>query len=144
MAKYVAKNIVIEVETAVEDTFVAVPQVASIDLPQADTEEVEVTTLDNDSAREFLQGFADGGEATLELVFDPATHFTATDSVWKLYKSGVTRRWRVGLPAAMALNYIFAGYVKTAGLATITPGQAIRLNATLRVSGQAADFEAVA
>jgi hypothetical protein len=141
MAKYVAKLVAFEVETAVAATFAPVPQVASVELPQADTEEVEVTTLDNaGSTREFLQGFIDGGEATLEVVFDPAVHVTGTDSIWSLYKSGVTKNWRLVLPAAMGSNYEFSAYVRNAGLMTVTPGQAIRLNATLRVSGAAGDF----
>lgn len=144
MAKYVAKLVAFEVEAATPGTFTAVPQVASIELPQADTEEVEVTTLDNaGSTREFLQGFIDGGEATLEVVFDPATHVTGTDSLWSLYKSGVTKNWRLVLPVAMDTNYTFSAYVRNAGLMTVTPGQAIRLNATLRVSGAAGDFAAV-
>jgi hypothetical protein len=142
MAKYVAKLVEFEVESATPDTFTPVPQVASIELPQADTEEVEVTTLDNaGSTREFLQGFIDGGEATLEVVFDPATHVTGSNSLWSLYKSGVTKKWRLVLPVAMGTNYTFSAYVRNAGLMTITPGQAIRLNATLRVSGAAGDFE---
>lgn len=141
MAKYVAKLVAFEVESATPLTFTAVPQLASIELPQADTEEVEVTTLDNaGSTREFLQGFIDGGEATLEMVFDPATHVTGTDSIWSLYKSGVTKNWRLVLPVAMASNYTFSAYVRNAGLMTVTPGQAIRMNATLRVSGAAGDF----
>jgi hypothetical protein len=144
MAKFVAKGIVFEVETTTPGTYAAVPQVASIDLPEGDTEEVEVTTLDNtDDTREFLQGFKDGGECSLEMVFDPATHFTPADSVWKLYKSGAVRRWRVILPAAVDHRYKWQGYIRSAGLAGIQPGQALRLNATIRVSGEAVDFEVI-
>jgi len=74
------------------------------------------------------------------VVFDPATHVTAANSLWSLYKSGVTKNWRLVLPVAMGSNYEFSAYVRNAGLMTVTPGQAIRLNATLRVSGAAGDF----
>jgi hypothetical protein len=133
--KYIAKQLLIEVETATPATFAAIPQVASIDLPQGDTEEQDVTTLDNETnTREFLQGFEDGGECTLELVLDPATHLTGANSIWQMKKTGAVRNFRVGLPEAMATRATFSGYVKSAAPAGITAGQPMKMNATIRVT----------
>lgn len=57
------------------DSYVAVGRVKSITGPQVQKEQVEVTTLDSTGGfKEFLSGIKDPGQATFDIVFDPANN----------------------------------------------------------------------
>lgn len=69
MAKYAAKGNAI-FKWTISASLTTVAQVRSIDT-DGSNQAIDVTDLD-DSAREFVSGIYDGGEVTIELVYDPA------------------------------------------------------------------------
>ena len=146
MAKYTCKGAELSIDTGAVGTpdFTVVPQVETLEMPQATTEELEATTLDNTSGyREFLPSFKDGGEMTVTVVLDPALHVTPPESLWALFKAGTTHDMTVKLPSNPEFNWEGAGFIRDAGIQTIGPDEILKLQAVIRISG-ASDIVAAA
>jgi hypothetical protein len=145
MAKYTCRGAAVEIDTGSgTPTWTVVDQVETVEMPQATTEELEGTTLDNTSGyREYLPSFKDGGEMTITVLFDPAMHVTPTTSIWALFQAGTTHPVRVNLPSNPAFNFEASGFVRDCGLQTIGPDELLKMQAVVRISG-AADIVAAA
>src|SRR5262245_22260260 len=112
MAKFKCWGAKLEIADAAGTAFTEVPQVMNLDVPQATTDEIEVTTLDNTTGyREFLPSFKDGGELGFTVAYDDALHSDAADTIWGLFQSGEVRDMRIFLPTATpGVDYTFGGY----------------------------------
>ena len=72
MAKYVGKGTKLKMQTA-STSLTTIGQIRSISLGDASADDIDVTTLDNATIwRQFRKSWADGGEVSFELVYDPA------------------------------------------------------------------------
>lgn len=70
MAKFAAKGSKFSYLSG--STYIDVAQIRTIGLGQGSTELIDVTTLDTSASREFVNGFKDSDEITLEIKYDPA------------------------------------------------------------------------
>src|SRR5262245_54547790 len=114
MAKFKCWGAKWEIANATGTTFAEVPQVMNLDVPQATTDEIEVTTLDNTTGyREFLPSFKDGGEMGFTVVYDNVEHSDGADTIWQLFQDGTIRNMRIFLPTTTpGVDYTFPGYIK--------------------------------
>ena len=137
MAKFKAWGTKWEIEGGTPGTFTEIPQVMSIDSPQATTDEIEMTTLDNTTGyREFLPSFKDGGEMSFTLAADPALHIGGTDTVQALFDSGEVVNMRIHLPTtAPGFDMEFPGYVKSFAPGPLSPDDGITFVGSVRVAG---------
>lgn len=137
MARYIGKGAEIQVQTASSPlTYVKVGQVMEFGGIDFNTDEVEVTTID-DNFRQFLQSVKDGGELPISVVFDPAdtTHVTGANSLFELFQAGTEKTWRIRIPSSPAWGLTFSGYIKGIAFDVFSNSTAIIMNATVRVQG---------
>ena len=134
MAKFLAKG------STVVFNSLTIGSVASITLPDASKEEVDVTTHDSTGVyREFLAGLADPGTVTLECMYDP-DDAGQQELVDNFNAAGNTvEQCRITLPAAAAVSTItvtFDAFVQAmpGDLPGTTAAPATR-TFTLRVTG---------
>lgn len=136
MAKFKTWGSKWEIEGDTPGTYDEVPQVMNLDMPQATTDEIEMTTLDNTTGyREFLPSFKDGGEMSYTLAADPALHIGA-DTVQDLFDSGEVVNMQIHIPSAPpGFDCKFPGYVKSFGLGPISPDDGLTFVGTVRIAG---------
>ncbi len=109
--------------------------VTSIDGISIDSEEVDVTALDNSTGyREFLQGFKDAGEVSLSGFLDGADN--GQNEMYTLLGTGTVTAMEIIFPTAIGKTWSFNAFVKSFSTSVDIDG-AIEFSATLRVSGQA-------
>ncbi|HEQ98808.1 MAG TPA: outer capsid protein Hoc [candidate division Zixibacteria bacterium] len=116
---------------ASSETFTAIAEITRIGGPGQTRELIDVTSLDSTGGwREFIAGFRDGGELTLEMNFtldgysEMLTDFLSDDSV----------NYQIVLPNTEASVLDFAGFVMDLPL-DIDPADAIKLNVTIKLTG---------
>ena len=106
----------------------------AIDGVSISADEIEVTDLNNSTGfREFLQGFKDGGDVSVDGFLDGAD--TGQDEVYSLMDSGTLTTVNIIFPTAIGKTWTFSAFVKefTTG---VDVDNAITFSATLRVSGK--------
>lgn len=99
----------------------------------ADT--IDVTTLDSDGGyREFIAGFKDAGEVSLEGYFD-ATTGQGQKELYDLFESGATSPFKIQFPAETKTSWDFDGVVT--GFSTSADLEdPLAFSATIKVSGK--------
>lgn len=145
MAKFQGKGAEFQVRTVVSpETFITVAQVAEIGSISVTSEEVDVTTLDDNQSgqttdyKDFLQGFKDPGELPLRVIFDPniATHGPAANGLYALFSSGQTITVRVKFPTS-PVNYLRAtGFFRDWETPTFNASDPVESTFTLRLGGR--------
>lgn len=99
----------------------------------ADT--IDTTTLNSDGGyREFIGGFKDAGEISLEGYFD-ATAGVGQKELYDRFESGVTEDFTITFPVTMKTKWEFKGVVT--GFSTSADLEdAVPFSATIKVSGK--------
>lgn len=116
-----------------------IPNVANITLSGTDVEEIDVTTHDTSGRmRQYIAGFVDPGELTLELNFDPnqTAHRATTGGLIALRDSGAITRWRITYPTTPVHSVEFDGYVKSFDQ-QLPADDAMKATCTVRITGAA-------
>lgn len=112
MAKYLGLGITLEVDAddAGGGAFAVIAQVRDIAGPSAETTDVDVTSRDSTGVwNEFLGGFKNGGEVTLDLVYDPG--LAGHDSIATLFISSLEIPFKMK-HAGSSKMATFRGYFK--------------------------------
>lgn len=116
------------------DTQVAVAHLSNIGGPNQSKESIDVTALDSTSGyREFIDGFKDGGEVSLQGFFDYEDD--GQNSVYAAFDTGGLEYFTIEFPARIGAKWTFSGVV-TAFEITSEVGNAIGFSATVKVSGK--------
>ena len=117
--------------TSVEN-FTDIAEVNSISGPNMSRDTIDVTSLDSTGGyREFIAGFRDGGEVSLEMNFSLATYDTMKDD----FEDEETHNYRIVLPDTGATTFDFAGLVTSLGMA-VPMDDKVTSSVTIKVSGQ--------
>lgn len=99
----------------------------------ADT--IDVTALDSEGGyREFIGGFKDGGEVTLEGYFEPDTG-KGQKELYDLYESGEVEDFVIQFPEATGASWQFKGVVTAFGTSADLEDP-LAFSATIKVSGK--------
>ena len=106
-----------------------VGKLTKIGSPKVDTDEIEVTNMDSGSWKEYMMGFSDGGEVSLEgyLQGDDAGQADSKE----IAEAVIT------FPGSGAPKWEFSGFVKSFETSAEHNG-AVGFTASLRVSGKPA------
>lgn len=103
---------------AMSEAFTTIAEVKSIDGPQFDTDDIDVTTHDtSDAFHEYIAGLKEGGELGFAINFVPshATHSLATGLLGRYMEDGDKRHnFQVVFPDAT--TWLIPGYVKSFGI----------------------------
>lgn len=119
-------------DMASSPVFTAIAEINSIDGPSMTRDTIDVTSLDSTGGyREFIGGFRDGGEISLEMNFTLAGY----DDLKADYESDSARDYQIVLPDTGATTFGFSAIVTGIGIAIPTDDK-ITANVTLKVSGQ--------
>lgn len=111
---------------------VAIAEINSITGPNMTRDFIDVTSLDSTGGyREFIAGFRDGGEITLEMNFTPAGFNDLKDD----YESDVAQNYTIVLSDAAATTLGFSGFVTSLGVA-VPIDDKVTCNVTIKISGQ--------
>ena len=108
-------------------------EVTSVSLPNEQVAEVEVTHYESPGrTREFIAGFNDAGEISMEMNWIPGS---ATDDLIVTAKGdGLTRTFRVVTPGDEGQMYTFPGFIR--GYERTTPiDDRMTATVTIRVAG---------
>jgi hypothetical protein len=121
LAKFTGKGAKAQIRTtASPEAWLDIAQVREIGGMDITSEEVDVTTLDDNVSgaptdyKDSIPGFKDPGEMPITLIFDPtiASHFTDPNSVYNKFDTGETILLRVTIPSS-PVRYIRAnGYFR--------------------------------
>ena len=134
---------------ATATTSAKIGRLTSVNPPSPNSDELETTDLDS-TAKEFVQGLRDYGEAQIGIFFDPAASSNHQQLITD-FQSGVTREWLIGLsdgvtavPAVVASSFgspattrswiKFTGFIKSTPIQMATNGLATA-TLTVRCSG---------
>lgn len=108
------------------EMFFTIPQIASMTIPGAENDLLDVTNHDSVNAfRQFINGLRDGGEITFTMFYDPnllahndraGTPGTSSDGFLKQYKSRATYNYQVVFPTTPSKQWSFAGIARRAEL----------------------------
>lgn len=111
---------------------VAIAEINSITGPNMTRDFIDVTSLDSTGGyREFIAGFRDGGEITLEMNFTPAGFNDLKDD----YESDVAQAYTIVLSDVAATTLGFSGFVTSLGVA-VPIDDKVTCNVTIKISGQ--------
>lgn len=111
---------------------VAIAEVNSITGPNMTRDFIDVTSLDSTGGyREFIAGFRDGGEITLEMNFTAAGFNDLKDD----YESDVAQNYTIILSDVAATTLGFTGFVTSLGVA-VPIDDKVTCNVTIKISGQ--------
>lgn len=113
-------------------TFTAVAEVNSISGPNLTRDTIDVTSLDSTGGyREFIGGFRDGGEVTLEMNFT----LDGYDDLKADFDNDTMWTYQIVLPDSGNTTFEFDGLVTSLGLG-IPMDDKITADVTIKVSGQ--------
>lgn len=116
------------------DTPVTVAGLTSIGGLELSADTIDVTTLDSDGGyREFIGGFKDAGEVSLEGYFIPETG-KGQKELYDLFESGDTETFTIEFPESIAsweFNGVVTGFNTGADLE-----DPLSFSATIKVSGK--------
>lgn len=108
-----------------------IAEVNSISGPNSSRSQIDVTSLDSTGGyREFIGGFRDGGEVTLNMNFTPATYGLMQND----FESDVNQTYIIVMPNAAATQISFSAFVQSVGFA-VSADDKITSDVTLKVSG---------
>lgn len=115
-----------------DPTFTAIAEVNSITGPNLSRGTIDVTSLDSTGGyREFIGGFRDGGEVSLEMNFT----LDGYDKMKDDFESSVLRDYQIILPDTGATTFEFSGLVTAIGMG-IPLDNKVTSSVTIKVSGQ--------
>lgn len=135
MAKYAARGTTLGRSTTDGGTYSDIAQIKSITGPELTRETYDVSDLQSDFM-EFVSGMADGGEVTLDLVYDPAddTLQALKDDLVNALAGGLTY-FQISWPTIDEDAVQFAALVTKFGPIVADKDGALAAAATLKVSG---------
>lgn len=115
MTKYAGKGVVFGIEiTATPGTYTPLAQVRGLGGPSLAQDALDVSCHESPGFyRQFVPGFHDAGEISLDLLFDPVepTQDLATDGLLEIYNDGEVHNFQIIWPDAGATEWDFAGIV---------------------------------
>ncbi len=132
MAKYLGYGTTVKLDSASSGSYTTIGQLGDVGGPDTSVDAVDVTTHDSASAaREFIMGLIDGGEVTLDIVYDPAL---ATHQLLQTVLAARTNRpWRINF-AGLATTCSFSGGIT--GLGPSAPVEdKLMCSVTIKVTG---------
>lgn len=113
------------------EVFTAIAEINSINGPQNDTQEIEVTSLDStDGWREYILGFKDGGVLDFEMNFTYAGY----SDLFALWEDREARNFKLVLPDTGNTTFDFAALVKSCPV-QVPFDDKITANIQLRITG---------
>ena len=118
-----------------ETTPITVGSLTSINGLEVSADTIDVTTLDStDGYREFIQGFKDGGEVSVEGYLDVATG-NGQKEMLDLFDSGEVKPFEIVFPATLNAKWAFNGIVTgfSTGASLEDP---LSFSATIKVTGR--------
>jgi len=115
-----------------QDTQTRIGCLKAISEIRADSEAVDVTTLDApDGCRQYVQGLKDLGEVTLEGFYQPGNQ--GQQKLRQLYETGEAVPFTVTFPDGSAA--VFTAFVKSHALGSAQVDGAVGFSAVLRITG---------
>lgn len=112
----------------------AVAHVSSIGGPNQSKESIDVTALDSASGyREFIDGFKDGGEVSVQGFFDYADD--GQKAVYSAFDGEGVEDFVIEFPTRIGAKWAFKGVI-TAFEITSEVGNAVGFTTTIKVSGK--------
>lgn len=108
-------------------------KLTKIGSPKVDTDEIEVTNMDSEGWKEYLMGFSDGGEVSVEGYLQGDDEGQA--EMVKLVDSKEIATAAIAFPGVSAPKWGFSAYVKSFETNAEYNG-AVGFTASLRVSGK--------
>lgn len=126
-----ASNAFAGVGTTFKRAGVAVAEVNSITGPNSTRNQIDVTSLDSTGGyKEFIGGFRDGGEVTLNMNFTKATYGLMQND----FEDDALVAYLVTLSDASATTIGFNGFVQNLGFAVPTDDK-VTADVTIKVTG---------
>lgn len=126
-----ASNAFAGVGTIFKRAGVAVAEVNSITGPNSTRNQIDVTSLDSTGGyKEYIGGFRDGGEVTLNMNFTKATYGLMQND----FEADADIAYSVVLPDASNTTIGFNGFVQNLGFAVPTDDK-VTADVTIKVSG---------
>lgn len=120
---------------SIGETPTTVAGLTSINGLELSADTIDVTSLDSVGGyREFLGGFKDGGEVTLEGYFDPTTG-KGQKELYDLFESGEVEAFVITFPAKLGASWEFDGIVTAFGTGADLEDP-LSLSCTIKVSGR--------
>ena len=114
------------------EVFSAIAEVNSIEGPSMSADTIDVTSLDSTGGyREFITGFRDGGEVTLEMNFTRDGYIDMKTD----FEAGTNRNYQIVLPDTGATTFDFAGLVTSLSMSVPTDDK-VTASVTIKVDGQ--------
>jgi hypothetical protein len=142
LAKYTGKGAKFQILTvASPQSWTDVAQIKEIGSATISSDEVDVTTLDANQSglstdyKDFLQGFKDPGEISLNLVFDPnlASHGTTNYGLYDLFDGGDTVTARIVFPVSPVNYLVFQGFFRDWETPTFNSSDPVESTFTMRI-----------
>lgn len=114
------------------ETYTAIAEVNSISGPNKSRDTIDVTSLDSSGGyREFIGGFRDGGEVSLEMNFTLDTYNTLNDD----FEDEASHNYQIVFGDTGATTFQFAGYVTAIG-SNVPMDDKVTASITIKISGQ--------
>ena len=127
-----ASNAFSGVGTVFKRATVAVAEVNSISGPNMTRDTIDVTSLDSTGGyREFIGGFRDGGEVTLNVNFTRDGY----DDFLVDFQASTTQSYSIELPDTGTTTFSFAGIVTALGTG-VPMDDKVTADVTIKISGQ--------
>jgi hypothetical protein len=138
MAKYEGGQVQMAWDPAGGTAWATLAQLGDLSGPNISRTSIDVTTRDTTPSywREFIRGYKDGGEVSLQLMFDPAlaTHGTATGILGDFNQDGtVIPNWKMTFPDNSTC--VFKGFVTGSDI-TSSIDDPLSANVTVKVTGK--------
>ena len=115
-----------------DETFTAVAEINSIGGPDMSRDSIDVTSLDSTGGyREFIAGFRDGGEVSLDMNFTLDSY----DDMKVDFESDDTVNYQIVLPDTNETTFEFAGLVTSLGIA-VPMDDKVTATVAIKISGQ--------
>jgi len=132
------KTTLTKTKSGLEAADLVVGGLTSIGGLQIDADEIEVTNFDSLGYKEYISGFKDAGEVSIEGILKNGTEF---GTLLALQDAGTTEEWTITFVDGSTL--VFDGYVKTFGTGDGGMSDAVTFSGAIRVSGKPVFTEAV-
>jgi predicted secreted protein len=114
------------------ETFTAIAEVNGIGGPNKTRDTIDVTSLDSTGGyREFIPGFRDGGEVTLEMNFTLDTYNLLNDD----FEDENSHNYQIVFNDTGQTTFDFTGYVTALG-SSVPLDDKVTASVTIKISGQ--------
>lgn len=114
------------------EVFTTIAEINSVDGPNKTRATIDVTSLDSTGGyREFIAGFRDGGEVTLNLNMTRDGYDDLNDD----FESSSSRNFQIVLPDAGETTFSFAAFVVELGMA-IPMDDKVTARCRMKITGQ--------